>query len=70
MILVHLVKIDHSVLGPEEALTDGVELDGGVAELPVAAGSRTDFSTEKAGEDLVTEADACEVEVGFLHPEF
>lgn len=55
--------------GGEEFLAERGEGDAAVAEFPVAVGGGGDGGAEEAGEELVAEADACEVEVWFADPE-
>ena len=66
----HLVQVDDVGGRAEEALACRRERDGAVAEFPVALGGRADGAAEEAGEELVAEADARELEVGLPGPEF
>lgn len=69
VVLMHLVEVDVGGVGAEEALTRGGELDGAVAQLPVAPGRGLDGRAEEAGQELVAEAHAREHEVWFPGPE-
>lgn len=69
VVLVHLVEVDGGVLGPEQALSGGGQVDLGVAELPVPGGSGSDFGAQQARKKLVSETDAGEVEFGTAGPQ-
>lgn len=62
------MEVDDLGGGAEEALAGGGEGDGAVAEFPVTLGGGADGGTEKAGEELVAKAYACELEVWLLDP--
>lgn len=55
--------------GAEELDANVVEIDLGVADLPVARRDGLDRGPEKATKELVAEADAAEVEIGSSRPE-
>lgn len=70
MILVHLMKMDRSVLRVvEQPRADGSQFDGGVRQLPLTVGRRVDFAAEGTAEDLMAETDAAEADVGPFLPE-
>lgn len=70
MILVHLMKMNRSILRVvEQSSADGSQFDGGVRQLPLTIGRRFDFAAEGTAEDLVAETDAAEADVGPVLPE-
>jgi len=66
VVLMHLVQVDMVFVRLEQLLADGVEVDARVAELPFAR--CVHIGTKQAGDELVAEADAREVDVGALCP--
>ena len=62
MVLVHLVQVDVVLVRLEQLLSDRGEVDSRVAELPFARGLH--LGAEEAGDELVAETDAGEMNVG------
>lgn len=69
LVLVHLVQVDVVLARAEETAADGREHDAAVTQFPVLRGSGPNGAAEEAGEELVAEADAHEVELRAFDPE-
>ena len=69
LVLVHLVQVDVVLACAEETPADGREHDAAVTQFPVLRRRGPNRAAEEAGEELVAEADAHEVEVWAFDPE-
>ena len=68
MVLMHLVEVYLVIVGAKELLPDFAESHLAVAQLPVSRGRPGDGGAEQTAEELVAEADACEVHFGMATP--
>lgn len=69
LVLMHLVQVNVVLGRVEEMLANGREHDAAVAQFPVLRRRGPNRAAEEAGEELVAEADAHEVEVSAFDPE-
>ena len=69
VILMHLVKVDLVVRGAEETLSDVVQVDDAVAELPLARRAFGNLGAEEPAEELMPETDPRKQHFGVLNPQ-